>query len=151
MNADLVVLDYAQRFNVSDLSTPDAKERLQYLLTMARDEIAKKGRCALLASALNRTQGSGKNSGDYSGAGITSFRDSSELEYSVDDAYILGYGPKKRENNERILYCLKKRNEPVIDIPLEFDGAHQQFFIPGENIVLTSAFNELSQYADEAF
>ena len=151
VNADLIVLDYAQRFNVSDLTNPDAKERLQYLLTMARDEIARKGRCALLASALNRSANGGKNSGDYSGAGITSFRDSSELEYSVDDAYILGYGPKKKQaKNERILYCLKKRNEAVVDIPLEFDGAHQQFFIPGESIV-TGWENDFSKFSSGDF
>ena len=150
VDADIVILDYAQRFNINERSNPDIKEKLKILLDLARNEIAMKGKCVLLASALNRTPTTGKNTGDYSGAGITSFRDSSELEYSVDDAYILGYGPKKEARNERLLTCLKKRSGEPSDILIEFDGAHQRFFVPGENIISEYA-NDFSQYAGEAF
>ncbi|MDD3586918.1 MAG: DnaB-like helicase C-terminal domain-containing protein [Thermoguttaceae bacterium] len=146
VDADIVILDYAQRFNINERSNPDIKEKLKILLDLARNEIAMKGKCVLLASALNRTPTSGKNTGDYSGAGITSFRDSSELEYSVDDAYILGYGPKKDARNERLLTCLKKRSGEPSDILIEFDGAHQRFFVPGENIISEYA-NDFAQYS----
>ena len=55
---------------------------------------------------------------------MAAFRDSSEIEFGTDDAYILTTG---KEPSERVLKHLKSRNGEGRDIELEFDGAVQRF------------------------
>ena len=55
---------------------------------------------------------------------MASFRDSSEIEFGLDDAYILTTG---EEPTERTLKHLKSRNGECRDIVLEFDGSIQRF------------------------
>ena len=55
---------------------------------------------------------------------LSAFRDSSEIEFGVDDAYILTAG---KDPTQRTLLHLKSRNGQCRDIELDFDGAVQQF------------------------
>jgi hypothetical protein len=55
---------------------------------------------------------------------MAAFRDSSEIEFGLDDAYILTTG---KEPSERVLRHLKSRNGECRDIALEFNGSVQRF------------------------
>jgi replicative DNA helicase len=83
------------------------------------------GSCVFVVSALSRQKNSQGRSGyDADSLTMAAFRDSSEIEFGVDDAYILTTG---QEATERTLKHLKARNGECRDIPLEFNGAVQRF------------------------
>jgi hypothetical protein len=61
-----------------------------------------------------------------------SFRESSEIEYGVDDAFVLTDEDRSSEDNgggPRVMHLrhVKSRNHQRKDLRLEFDGAVQQF------------------------
>ncbi|MCL2623452.1 MAG: hypothetical protein FWD31_07280 [Planctomycetaceae bacterium] len=123
-------MDYCQRIRLLEREKPGTspRERVSAIMDAAR-EMADTGKCVIVVSALSRQTGKGK---DYNDAGLDAFRESSELEYGADDAYILSFLPEKNKDNpdykiKRILRCVKKRYEIMQDIPLLFDGKHQCF------------------------
>ena len=92
-----------------------------------------------MAAALNRQASSKSQSRaeakDDNVNDLAAFRDSSDVEYSVDDAYVLAkaagntvtrhgeeYRPKKL-----VLRHVKARNNLTMHIPLTFDGRLQNF------------------------
>lgn len=131
--ANLIVIDYLQRFNVtrSDRNM-DTKDKVREGISMLRGDLMKTGKCCVIASALSRGGSEGGRSG-YSGAGITSFRDSSEIEYGSDKLYILS--PQLEDRSQVMLSCVKAKNEKMIDIPMRFFGEFQEFKISGEGIM----------------
>ncbi len=116
----LLVVDYIQRFSVPDAKATkrdDINAAMSYLRSFAD------AGCAVMAiAAVSRQRG--KSGSGYEGLGLASFRESSELEYSVDDAYIL---TGDIQTNQRLLKHVKARNSQAVDIALTFDGARQSF------------------------
>ena len=127
--SQIVVIDYCQRVRLDDEKQGTSpRDRMNVIMDAART-MADSGKCVIIVSALSRQNGKGK---DYNDAGLDAFRESSEIEYGADDAYILSFLPEKNKNetdykNKRILRCVKKRYDLMQDIPLVFDGRHQCF------------------------
>ena len=65
------------------------------------------------------------------GLSLASFRETSELEYGADDAFILAPADDARSEGESssrvVLKHLKSRHGETKDIALTFDGKHQRF------------------------
>ena len=116
-HSDIVVVDYAQRF---DVAAGSKDQRMQASVVMERSRrIADQGRAVIVVSALNR--------GGYQGAaGLGSFRESSELEYGADAAYLLTRDDKDRPNDTTLL-CVKNRHGELGKTDLKFDGDRMQF------------------------
>ena len=119
---DILVLDYLQRFQSS--ASDDRRGGLDQCMSLIR-RFADAGACVFLASALARQKdAAGRATYRKSAMTLSAFRDSSEIEFGVDDAYILTAG---KDPSQRTLLHLKSRNGECQDIELEFDGAVQQF------------------------
>jgi replicative DNA helicase len=115
--ADVVVVEYAQRFDFANRSN-DQRAQTNAVMDVCR-RIADQGRAVIVVSAVNRA-GYSKDS-----AGLASFRESSELEYGADSAWLLINGEQDRDAVN--LKCVKNRHGQLPEIPLRFDGAYQQF------------------------
>jgi len=122
LGPQIIVLDYLQRFQCS--ASDDKRGGLDKSMSWIR-QFADAGCCVFVISALARQKNAQGVSG-YSAENLTmaAFRDSSELEFGADDAYILATG---KEPHERTLKHLKSRNGECRDIDLEFDGRVQRF------------------------
>lgn len=119
----IICLDYLQRFTVGDDST-DKRGSVGSLMSTVR-RFADAGACVFVVSALARQKNSqGRNSYDAETLTMAAFRDSSELEFGADDAYILTRGEQPTDITAR---HLKSRNGQCEDIALEFDGSIQRF------------------------
>lgn len=126
----ILVIDYVQRIECCG-GTLEARIRLNNVMREARI-IASAGIAVVLVSAVGRT--TSKRNGGYSSRelGLGSFRESSEIEYGLDDAYILADEEGSGENHGpgprvMVLQHVKSRNHQRRDLRLEFDGAVQQF------------------------
>jgi replicative DNA helicase len=118
-NANVLILDYIQRFTVGD-SSKDRREQLETAATVLR-RFCDAGAAVLVASAVARQKHAGGSS--YKGLNLASFRGSSELEYGTDSAYLLVPG----EGGIVTLQCEKNRYGAVADIPTAFDPTTQTF------------------------
>ena len=124
----ILVLDYLQRITCCD-GVADNRVRLNNVMHAAR-AIASAGVCVVLISAVGRTQS--KKGGGYNAneLGMGSFRESSEVEYGADDAFVMvEEGPTDDATGYKtvIMKHVKSRNHRQRDIRLEFDGAIQRF------------------------
>lgn len=117
--ADLLALDYVQRFSVGD-GEGDKREQLETAATVLR-RFTDAGAAVLVASAVARQRG--QRGSTYAGLNLASFRGSSELEYGADAAYLLAPG----EGGTINLRCEKNRYGAVADIATHFDAATQTF------------------------
>ena len=113
---DIVVLDYAQRFISRENGGSD--KDIVAVMQMAR-RIADLDAAVILVSATNR-HSSGKPD-------LAAFRDSSELEYGADDAFIMT-GDHSCQSIR--LTHLKARSRMKKNIELEFYGQFQRFESP---------------------
>ncbi len=124
LGADVVVVDYLQRFQVKagEYST-NTRERIAELMDMLR-QLASKGIAVIVVSSLARDKGaSGKA---YREITLGSFRDSSELEYGCDDAYGLEPIPEAVDG-AMLLRHLKSRTGCLADITLRFNPSRCEF------------------------
>ncbi len=120
--ANLLVLDYAQRFEVGNHI--DRRTIINALMDYLR-QFAEAGIGCVVLAAVGRTKdAAGRSSYDAGGLNLASFRESSELEFGCDSAYMLSRGKQPGEANLR---CLKNRHGEPIDLRLRFDGALQRF------------------------
>jgi replicative DNA helicase len=126
----ILVLDYVQRIECCG-GQLEARIRLNNVMSEARN-IASAGIAVMLVSAVGRT--TSKRNGGYNSRelGMGSFRESSEIEYGVDDAFVLTDEDGSGEDNGggprvMMLRHVKSRNHQRKDLRLEFDGAVQQF------------------------
>ena len=117
--ANVLVLDYIQRFTVGD-GGKDQREQLETAATVLRG-FCDIGAAVLVASAVARQKGKGGST--YSGLNLASFRGSSELEYGCDSAYLFASG----DGGTITMTCEKNRYGPVADITTAFDPATQTF------------------------
>lgn len=115
--ADIVVVDYIQRFLPSGGSN-DPRMQTAAVMDVCR-QMAEDGRAVLAVAAVNRDA-------YHNVPHIGVFRDSSEVEYSADAAYVLH--PKSL--GRVILYCVKHRYGATGAIPLQFLGQYMRFTDP---------------------
>ena len=121
--AKLLLFDYLQRIR-SDGTQRDQRAAVNHLMSKLRD-FAESGRAVIAIAAVGRTKDKqGRTSYDAGGMNLASFRESSELEYGADDAYILvpNGGPEKV-----LLKHVKSRYGAQQDIPLNFHRPCQRF------------------------
>jgi replicative DNA helicase len=122
-DARLLLLDYIQRL-LPPGDHPDRRGAVNATMDYLR-QFADAGTAVIVISAIGRTKDS-KGRSSYSGDGLNlaSFRESSELEFGADDAFIL---VPDSQGETVTLRHLKSRHGECRDIELTFDGAHQRF------------------------
>lgn len=113
--ADLVVVDYAQRFDHEKRSS-DQRTQANRVMEACR-RLADDGRGVLVISAVNRA-------GYAKDATIAAFRESSELEYGADSAWLL---IREGDSAAVTLRAVKNRHGRIGDVQVLFDGDRQQF------------------------
>lgn len=120
----LLTLDYLQRIRPPG-EQADKRSSVDALMDYLR-QFADAG-CAVLAiSAVARTKDSrGRSSYVGDGLSLASFRESSELEYGADTAYVLVPGHDDPE--AVMLRCLKHRHGEPVDVNLRFERRIQSF------------------------
>jgi replicative DNA helicase len=122
-SAGLLLLDYIQRIPPPG-DHGDKRGSVNATMDFLR-QFADAGTAVLVVSAVGRTKdGRGRSSYAGEGLNLASFRESSELEFGADDAFILAPdgGP-----GSVTLKHLKSRHGAALDIALHFDGALQRF------------------------
>lgn len=78
----------------------------------------------IVVAAVSRTKDKkGRASYDPEGLGLASFRESSELEFGADDAFILS----GQSDQQVLLKHLKARHSEPCDHLMDFDGRLQRF------------------------
>jgi replicative DNA helicase len=126
-HANIVVLDYVQRI-VPPGQAEDGRARVNDTMSVLR-KFAASGVAIIAVSALGRGRDKqGRSSYDAESMGLASFRESSELEYGADDAYILAPTGDADPNRVRLLH-LKSRHGAQETLDLSFDRARQLFLI----------------------
>ena len=123
VEADLIVMDYAQRFtppgeHANKKTAVDAV--MEYVRGMADCGVA-----VLVVAAVGRQRDDKGRSG-YGGLSLASFRESSELEYGADDAFLLVPENADRPGAITLKHAKSRHGEPK-DIPLRFTGSVQRF------------------------
>jgi replicative DNA helicase len=119
----LLVFDYIQRISPPGEHN-DKRGSVDACMNYLR-QFADAGAAVIVVAAVGRQKDSrGRSSYDGDSLNLASFRESSELEFGCDDAFILSREP---DSQVRILRHLKARNTEAKDIALMFDGARQSF------------------------
>jgi replicative DNA helicase len=126
--AHLLVLDYIQRIPPPG-EHGDKRGSVNATMDYLR-QFADAGTAVIVVSAIGRTKDS-KGRSSYSGDGLNlaSFRESSELEFGADDAFILV--PGEQEAGTVLLKHLKARHAEPKDLVLAFDRPRQRFTAGG--------------------
>jgi replicative DNA helicase len=128
--ADLVVVDYAQRIGIEGKFT-GAREKTNALTSHMR-EMADCGIGIIAAAALTRSKdGKGRSSYDGKHLSLASFRESSELEYACDDAFLLFPTDPAADpdlpDRAMTLAHVKSRDGETKTVELTFHRRFQQF------------------------
>ncbi len=123
--ARLLLLDYVQRIRPPGEHS-DKRSSVNAMMDYLR-RFADAGLAALVVSAVGRTRDrKGRSSYTPGALNLASYRESSELEYGCDSAYLLL--PTDPTDPEALtLNCCKNRYGPLVDVPLRFDRARQAF------------------------
>jgi replicative DNA helicase len=121
--AGLIVLDYVQRFTASG-EQAQRKAAIDAVMDSAR-RIADCGAAVVVVAAVGRQRNDRGQSG-YSGLNLASFRETSELEYGADDAYLL-VRDKPEDPMATTLVHAKSRNGEPRNLELRFNGVVQRF------------------------
>lgn len=125
--ADIVVIDYIQRFSSSPGET-DSKQKMAKVMDDLR-AIAALGFVVIALSAVGRTRDDkGRSSYAAEGLNLASFRESSELEFGADDAFILGPIAANKPQ-VMVLKHLKCRHGKPTDLHLKFERDYQGFSV----------------------
>jgi replicative DNA helicase len=123
-DADLILLDYIQRIPPPG-DHGDKRSAVDATMNYLR-QFADAGVAVLVVAAVGRTKDkAGRSSYDGDGLNLASFRESSELEFGADDAFMLVNHPKQADLV--ILKHLKARHTEARDLTLRFDRACQRF------------------------
>lgn len=123
-SAELIVLDYLQRIRPPG-EHADRRGSVDALMDYIR-QFADAGCAVLAVSAVARSKDKrGRSSYDGDSLSLASFRESSELEYGADSAYVLVPDPDEPKNVT--LRCLKHRHGEPADVLLRFEGSIQCF------------------------
>ena len=117
-----LILDYLQRVPATAADVgKDKREQLETAATILR-RFCDLGVLVLAASAVARQRGR-NGSSSYEGLGLASFRNSSEIEYGCDAAYLIERG----EAGNVVFRCEKSRFAEPRDIVARFDPTTQTF------------------------
>lgn len=139
----LLVVDYLQKFAPTD---KDVRQGVNEVVNTLR-ALAKRD-WAILALSATKRDGKGKHSSDS--LDLASFKESGEIEFNADSAYVLARmddddGPIRK----MLLKHVKNRHGIPKDHELLFELAKQQF-LPSVNISAIADFNEFAgNYFDE--
>lgn len=125
--ANVVVADYLQRFKGGEQSQ-SLREDVGVVMQSLR-ACADGGRAVLAVSALSRSKTS-SGSGYAASDGIASFRESSEVEYGADFAYIIA---NTEHPSTKRLHCVKNRYGRLGTYGASFDGERGEWKI-GANL-----------------
>ena len=121
-NANLIVLDYIQRIAPPGEHN-DKRGSVDACMNFIR-QFADFGVAVIVVAAVSRTKDkAGRSSYDAEGLSLASFRDSSELEFGADDAFILA----RTSEQQVLLKHLKARHSEPCNHLMDFDGALQRF------------------------
>lgn len=130
--ADLLLLDYIQRIPPPG-EYADRRGSVDATMNYLR-QFADAGMAVIVVSAVGRGKDSrGRSSYDGDALGLASFRESSELEFGADDAFLLATDPKDRDKVR--LRHLKARNSEPRDLDMRFCRPIQRFSIDGDENV----------------
>ncbi|HEY2841807.1 MAG TPA: DnaB-like helicase C-terminal domain-containing protein [Pirellulales bacterium] len=124
-HADLIVLDYIQRIPpLGDHG--DKRGSVDATMNYLR-QFADAGVAVLVVAAVSRGKDSkGRSSYAADALSLASFRESSELEFGADDAFILA--PSEKLGSDTVtLRHLKARHTEARDLVLRFDRPRQSF------------------------
>jgi replicative DNA helicase len=129
--ADLILLDYIQRVappGEHDNRRSSVDATMNYLRQFADTGVA-----VVVVSAVSRAKDA-KGRSSYSGEGLNlaSFRESSELEFGADDAFIIHPDEDDAEGELVKLKHLKSRHGECRDLSLRFDRRRQTFTVDAE-------------------
>jgi replicative DNA helicase len=124
--ADVLLLDYIQRIAPPGNHT-DRRGSVDATMNYLR-QFAAAGVAVIVVAAVARSRdGKGRSSYDE-GLSLASFRESSELEFGADDAFILVPDPDGGgDRDAMLLRHLKSRHGEAVDLPLRFDRPRQRF------------------------
>jgi len=126
VGADLLLLDYIQRIGAHG-EHGDRRGAVDAAMGSLR-QFADAGVAIIVVAALSRSKDSKGRSSYSDGLSLASFRETSELEYGADDAFILTPGDGAGASSSQvILRHLKSRHGEARDVALEFDRPHQRF------------------------
>jgi replicative DNA helicase len=124
-DAGLIVLDYVQRIRSPgehDDRRGAVSETMDYLRQFADAGVA-----VFAVAALARSKDKTGRASYADGLSLASFRETSELEYGADDAFILVPDDDGASPSCVVLKHLKSRHGEAKDITLSFDGPHRRF------------------------
>jgi replicative DNA helicase len=125
-DASLIVIDYIQRVGAPG-DHGDRRGTVDATMGYLR-QFADAGVALLVVSAVGRSKDSKGRSSYGEGLNLASFRESSELEFGADDAFILAPDDGEVAPTGRvILKHLKSRYGEARDIALTFDRRQQRF------------------------
>jgi replicative DNA helicase len=125
-DATLIVIDYIQRIDAPG-EHGDRRGAVAATMSYLR-QFADAGVALIVVSAVGRSKDSKGRSSYAEGLNLASFRESSELEFGADDAFILAPVEGGEESAARVvLNHLKSRHGETKDIALDFDRKHQRF------------------------
>ncbi|MGD9647473.1 MAG: hypothetical protein AB7U73_17295, partial [Pirellulales bacterium] len=121
---DLLVLDYIQRIPPPG-EHGDTRGSVDATMNSLR-QFADAGYAVIVVAAVGRTKDKqGRSSYDADGLNLASFRESSELEFGADDAFLLV--PDGKHRGRVVLRHLKARHTEARDVLLDFDRPLQRF------------------------
>lgn len=120
--AGLLLLDYIQRIPPPG-EHGDKRGAVDATMNYLR-QFADAGVAVMVISAVGRGRDSKGRSSYTEGLSLASFRESSELEYGADDAFILA--PDEDSDGVTLRHLKSRYGEPK-DIDLAFDGKFQRF------------------------
>ncbi|OWK41275.1 DnaB-like helicase C-terminal domain-containing protein [Fimbriiglobus ruber] len=148
--ADLIVMDYIQRFTAPGEQS-HKKAAVDAVMEYVRG-MADCGVAVLVIAAVGRQRDDKGRSG-YGGLNLASFRESSELEYGADDAFLL-VRDSPDDPTGITLKHVKSRHGESLDIPLRFTGHVQRFDpvgdTPDDGPLAAAVRNIWGQQAGEA-
>jgi replicative DNA helicase len=129
--AQLLLLDYIQRIPPPG-EHGDKRGAVNATMNYLR-QFADAGTAVIVISAIGRTKDS-KGRSSYAGEGLNlaSFRESSELEFGADDAFILTAADD--QGDAVTLRHLKSRHGECRDLELTFHRRHQRFTPAGSDL-----------------
>ncbi len=129
IKAEMIVLDYIQRIRPTG-EFDDNRGSINATMESIR-QFADVGCCVLVMSAVGRSKDSrGRSSYAGNTLSLASFRESSELEYGADDAYLLVAANDEESSGGNVAVTLKQlkcRYGQPIDLDLMFDREFQSF------------------------
>jgi replicative DNA helicase len=126
-DAQLLLLDYIQR--IPPPGDHDRRGAVNATMDYLR-QFADNGTAVIVVSAIGRTKDNkGRSSYASEGLNLASFRESSELEFGCDDAFILT--AEDDQGDAVTLRHLKSRQGECRDIVLTFARKHQRFTASG--------------------